>query len=85
ACQEKDGIIYQEVPMPCDHGYVAYNQERYESGVKLPNSGYLRINVSPQQVKVDYVRSYLPKDETTQQKTGDVAHSYVIQPKVAHV
>ena len=84
ACQEKDGIIYQEVPMPCDHGYVAYNEERYESGVKLPNSGFLRITVSPQQVKVDYVRSYLPKDETAQQKTGDVAHSYVIQPKISH-
>ena len=84
ARQEKDGIVYQEVPMPCDYGYVAYNEERYESGVKLPNSGHLRVTVSPEQVKVDYIRSYLSKDETAQQKTGDVAHSYTIQPKIRH-
>jgi len=35
-------------------------------------------------VKVDYVRSYLPKDETPQQKTGDVAYSYALKPKTAH-
>jgi hypothetical protein len=65
-------------------GYVAYNEDRYESGVKLPNSGYMRVDVSPEQVKVDYVRSYLPKDETAGRKTGDVAHSYSIKAKPAH-
>ena len=42
ARQERDGIVYQEVPMPADQGYVAYNEDRYLSGVKLPNSGHLR-------------------------------------------
>ena len=32
--QERDGIIYQEVPMPADQGYVAYNEDRYQSGVE---------------------------------------------------
>ena len=84
ARQERDGIVYQEVPMPADQGYVAYNEDRYQSGVKLPNSGHLRVTVSPEQVKVDYVRCYLPKDETDQRKTGEVAHSYTIKAKGSH-
>jgi hypothetical protein len=84
ARQERDGIVYQEVPMPADQGYVAYNEDRYGSGVKLPNSGHLRVTVSPEQVKVDYVRCYLPKDENEQRKTGEVAHSYTIKAKGGH-
>jgi hypothetical protein len=84
ARQERDGIVYQEVPNPADQGYVAYNQDRYQSGIKLPNSGYLRVSVSPEQVKVDYVRCYLPKDETNQRKNGEVAYSYTIKPKGGH-
>jgi len=82
--QERDGIIYQEVPMPADHGYMAYNEKRYESGVKLPNSGHLRVTVSSENVKVEYVRSFLPKDETAQNKTGDIAHSYTVKSKSLH-
>ena len=82
--QERDGIVYQEVPMPADQYYMAHNESRYQSGVKLPNSGYLRVTVSPEQVKVDYVRCYLPKDENEQRKTGEVAHSYAIQSKAGH-
>jgi hypothetical protein len=84
ARQERDGIVYQEVPNPADQGSVAYNEERYRSGVKLPNSGHLRVTVSPEQVRVDYVRCYLPKDENNQRKTGDVAHSYTIKAKSSH-
>ena len=82
--QERDGIVYQEVPMPADHGYATYNEQRYESGVKLPNSGHLRVTVSPENGKVEYVRSYLPKDETVQNKTGDIAHSYTVKAKSLH-
>ncbi len=81
--QEKDGVIYQEVPMPSDHGYVAYNDDRYQSGKKLPSSGYLRISVGPQQAKVEYVRSFLPKDETKDLKQGQIAHAYELKPKTA--
>jgi len=81
ARQERDGIVYQEVPNPADPVYVAYNQDRYQSGVKLPNSGHLRVTVSPEQVRVDYVRCYLPKDETDQQKNGTIAYSYAIPAK----
>ena len=81
--QEKDGIVYQEVPMPSDHGYVAYNEDRYQSGTKLPSSGYLRVSVSPQQTKVEYVRCFLPKDETKETRHGMVAHAYEVKPRTA--
>ena len=79
--QEKDGVVYQELPMPSDHGYVAYNEDRYASGKKLPSSGYLRVSVTPAAVKVDYVRCFLPKDETAETRHGMVAHSYQVAPK----
>ena len=79
--QERDGIIYQEVPMPADPGYQAYNEEHYRTGTKLPNSGHLRVSVSTPQVKVDYVRTYLPKDERPGAMSGQVAHSYTVLPK----
>ncbi|MEI8197703.1 MAG: hypothetical protein WCI73_17550, partial [Phycisphaerae bacterium] len=84
ARQELDGLVYQEVPMPADQGYVAYNTERYAAGTKLPNSGYLRVTVTPEQVKVEYVRCFLPKDENDHQKTGEIAHSYTVKAKVSH-
>ena len=84
ALQQRDGVVYQEVPMPADQGYFAYNEDRYQSGLKLPNSGHLRVTVSPDNVKVDYVRCYLPQDETAQQKTGDIAHSYTVKAKTSH-
>jgi hypothetical protein len=81
--QEKDGVVYQEVPMPSDHGYVAYNEDRYQSGKKLPSSGYLRVSVSAQQTKVEYVRCFLPKDETKETRQGMVAHAYEVKPRTA--
>ena len=84
ALQQRDGVVYQEVPMPADQGYFAYNEDRYQSGLKLPNSGHLRVTVSPEQVKADYVRCYLPQDETAQQQTGDIAHSYVVKVNTSH-
>jgi hypothetical protein len=84
ARQERDGVVYQTAPMPADASYAAYNEDRYQSGIKLPNSGHLRVTVSPEQVQVDYVRCYLPKDETAQRKIGEVAHRYAIKPKSSH-
>jgi hypothetical protein len=68
----------KETPNPADQGYDVYNREAYRSGDILPNSGHLRITVSPENVKVDYVRAYLPKDETAERKNGEVAFSYSI-------
>lgn len=81
--QEKDGVVYQEVPMPSDHTYTAHNVEAYDSGVKLPNSGYLRVQVEPAEVKVEYVRSMLVNDEGAN-KSGQIAHSYVVKAGRRH-
>jgi hypothetical protein len=81
ARQEKDGIIYQEVPNPADPTYRAFNREAYRSGDILPDSGHLRVTVAPEQVRVDYVRAWLPRDETGEQKNGTVAFSYTVKPR----
>lgn len=78
AHQELDGVIYQEVPLPADPTYSMYNADAYNSGIKLSNTGYLRVTVSPQNTTVDYVKSYLPGKETASEKNGRVAYSYTV-------
>jgi len=58
------------------------NADAYKSGDKLPNSGHVRVAVSPGQAVVDYVRSYLPEDEVGGRKSGEVAFSYTVAPRV---
>ena len=79
--QEKDGVVYQELPMPSDYTYEALNEERYAGGTKLGNSGYVNVTVSPTEVKVEYVRTYLAKDVTADRKSGAVAHTYTVKAK----
>jgi hypothetical protein len=78
ARQERDGVVYQETPNPADAGYNIFNREAYRSGDILPNSGYLRVTVSPANVKVDYIRAYLPQDEKPDHKNGEIAFSYSV-------
>ena len=79
ARQELDGIVYQSVPNPADPHYRAYNRLAYRSGDILESSGYLNVTVSPTDVQVDYIRSYLPEDETDGRRHGSVDYSYTIQ------
>ena len=83
ARQEKDGVIYQETPNPADSTYSAFNREAYRSGDILPNAGYLRVSVAPAAVKVDYIRGWLPKDETAEHKNGEAAFTYSVTPQKA--
>ncbi len=76
--QELDGVIYQTLPEPADPNYALNNAESYLSGDKLPGSGYVRVNVASSGVKVEYVRCYLPQDETGGRRTGEVAYSYSV-------
>lgn len=80
ARQQQDGVIYQSTPNPADATYQAFNRDAYRSGDILPNSGHLRVTVSPQHVRVDYIRVYLHKDETPEHKNGEIAFSYTIKP-----
>jgi predicted phosphodiesterase len=78
--QELDGIVYQEVPQPgsarpnstdsaADYGYL--------NGAILGGPGHLRVTVNPEQVTVEYVRSYV--DKKPDQKNGRVDYSYTIK------
>ena len=82
AKQDKDGIVYQEVPQPsaknittitgADYGYV--------NGILLPNRGYMYVTVNADKAQVDYIRTYLPSEENNTRKNGDISYSYTITP-----
>jgi len=81
ARESLDNLVYQEVPMPADSsytlGYIA-NADAY-SGVVLKGTGHLKVTVNSDSVKVDYINSKLPKDETPTSKNGDVLYSYSVK------
>lgn len=79
--QQKSCLIYQEVPQPSHPNFagVSYAADYgYFEGQILPNSGHLRVNVSPEGVKVEYVRVYIPSKETPTRKNKDVSATYYV-------
>ena len=76
--QQLDGVTYQTLPEPADPNYSLFNADAYATGDKFPNAGYARVSVGTSGVKVEYVRSWLPKDEVPGKTTGTVAFSYTI-------
>lgn len=81
AKQDLDGVVYQLVPQPGNLGYNKKVQEveyGYIAGVFLTSSGHLRVTVSGGKVTVDYVRSYLEKDENKDRKNGETGYSYEV-------
>ena len=78
AHQALDGIVYQSCPNPADQTYRAFNSVAYRSGEVLPNSGHLKVTVSPKQVDVDYIRSWMPADLASGHTNGEVASHYTI-------
>jgi hypothetical protein len=78
ARQQLDGLTYQTLSEPADPNYALYYSDAYLSGDKFPNTGYTRVTVSPSGVKVEYVRTWLPADETGGRLNGAVAFSYSI-------
>ncbi len=81
AKQEMDCLIYQECPQPSHPNFSGVNSAKdygYVNGEILPNSGHMRIRVQPNQIQVEYVRAYLPKNETGSRKNKDIAATYTI-------
>jgi hypothetical protein len=79
--QEKDCLIYQETPQPSHPNFQNANQAAdygYFQGQILPNAGHLRVTVSPEGVKTEYIRAYLPQNETPTRKNGDVSATYYV-------
>lgn len=83
--QQLDSIIYQSVPMPSDSTYkigVTDNGDAYLSGHQLSGSGHIRVTVSPDSAKFDYVSAVLPQDENDSSKNAKVVYSYSAKPKI---
>jgi hypothetical protein len=78
--QEKDGIVYQEVPQPSNKSITNMSaaQYGYVDGILLPGRGFLLVTVSGESVKVEYVGTYLPLEENGSVNNGDVIVSYTI-------
>lgn len=82
--QDKEGIVYQEVPQPSARNISSVTglEYGYIDGVLLASRGFLMVTVSPENVKVEYVKTFLPTEENNTRKNMDVAHSYTITPNV---
>ncbi len=88
AMEEKDGVIYQEVPQPGNANYKRanfcedYGYQPLGDSV-LPNSGHMRITVEGDEAVVDYVRSFTdsPDNESYGWVNGETAFSYTLAPK----
>ncbi len=82
ARQSLDGIVYQAVPQPSaantTSGPNLAREYHYTSGTILSSSGHLRATVGPESVRVDYVRAWLPKDETAQRRNAQVDDSWTV-------
>jgi hypothetical protein len=84
--EELDGVVYQLCPVPSsagyDRGYV--DRDFYSTGKLVDNSGHLRVCVSPDSVRVDYIRAVLPEDEPLDEdgksvRNGTVSYSYTLK------
>ena len=81
--QEKDCLVYQETPQP-SHSSTTANGVSYAAGYGylegtiLPNTGHIRVTVSPNGVQTEYVRTYLPVSENATRHNKDVSSSYFI-------
>ena len=78
AKQELDGVIYQSVPNPADDTHTAFNKEAYTSGEILPNSGFLNITVNPDDVSVEYVRSFFSNNSLLNENAKKT-YTYIIK------
>lgn len=81
AKQDKDCLVYQLCPQPSLPNFTNVSQAKdygYFAGQILPNAGHLRVTVSPDGVKTEYVRAYLPQNETPTRKNRDVSATYFI-------
>ena len=77
--QERDGLIYQSMPNPADDTFSMFNETAYLTGTKAPNSGHVRVTVSPSGAKVEYFLAARTSD--TSRKNLALAHSYTVKPK----
>ncbi len=85
--QEKDGIIYQEVPQPSNKNInmISATQYGYGDGVFLPGRGYLLVTVNDSSTRVDYIKTLLPNEENASNKNKDVAYTYTMNTSTSGI
>jgi hypothetical protein len=83
--QELDGIVYQEMPQPS----IPFNSSSlasfygYTHGHVLSSSGHLRVSITAERAKVEYVRAIRPRDEDgDSSRNGQVDAEYFIKPSL---
>jgi len=83
AKQDKDGMIYQEVPQPSARNINTFTGSApgygYANGTLLPSRGFMLVTVSSDSAVVEYVKTFLPNEENGSRRNMDVAHRYVIK------
>ena len=81
ARQELDGVTYLTLPNPADPNYSLFNADAFTNTLyKTNNTGYVRVKVSSTNTAVDYVRTFLPADESAGKSNGLVDYSFSISP-----
>ncbi len=78
-----DSVTYQAVPMAADSTYeigMLANADSYVSDT-VDGTGHIRVTVSPENIKVDYVKAYLPADTLGIHKNGEIGFTYTIGKK----
>ena len=83
---ELDGIVYQCVPQPGNArgGTRSAAEYGYSSGTILGSPGHLRVEVTPREATVKFVRSVVDGEGPARrggESNGDVVHEYRIAPR----
>ena len=78
ARQELDGVVYQLVPQPAHRNFrnTQADEYGYRKGDLLPNSGHLRVTVTPDRATVDYIRTADDKMQRQGIRNAQTAFSY---------
>jgi hypothetical protein len=79
------GLIYHEIPQPSREApdgqglllQAANENYDYEQGVVVAGGGFVNVTVSPDQVRVDYIRTL---DDCNAASCGEIADSYTVLP-----
>lgn len=82
ARQELDDIAYIMVPQPGHPGMDRLRNVEdygYFRGTFLPPSGHIRVGITSERAKIDYIRSLLPGSESSQRRNGQVGDALTIK------
>jgi len=83
ARQALDGVVYQLVPQPAHRDSRKHQAAEYgyQQGDFMPNSGHLRVTVSPVQAAVEYIRTPTARAPRQDVRSGKAAFRYEIGPE----